>query len=185
MGTERFLWQADHKSPKPTAEMKPNSQERPEEFRIASAPDTIDTEQLMREVRAKVAEKRRANIYGDEAFEPWAAFVQPGDPGLAMEHRLAYLEGCGKIDLTGEAIKSHRPILGRFLIAIKKFTRYWVRKYTDALFMRQAHFNSEAAGALKAMNEEVQFLRREVEELRAAKRDGEHPPQRAGSAGEF
>jgi hypothetical protein len=147
--------------------METDSPEHPEEFRITSAPETIDTEALMAEIRAKVAEKRRANIYGDEAFEPWTAFVQPGDPSLAMGHRLAYLDGCGKIDLAGEPIKSHRPFLGRFLIATKKFTRYWVRKYTDALFMRQAHFNSEATGALKAMNEEVQFLRREVEELRA------------------
>ena len=147
--------------------MDPDITEKTDEFRITSAPESLDTEALMAEIRARVAEKRRANIYGDEAFEPWTAFVQPGDPGLAMEHRLAYLDACGRINLAGEPIKSHRPVLGRFLIATKKFTRYWVRKYTDALFMRQAHFNSEATGALKAMNEEVQFLRREVEELRA------------------
>jgi hypothetical protein len=141
-----------------------------DEFRIGSAPDAIDIEQLMAEIRSKVAEKRRANIYGEEGFDPCVAFVQPGDPKLAMEHRLAYLEACGHVDLAGEPVKSHRPILGRFIIAAKKLTRYWVRKYTDALFMRQGHFNSETVNAIKAMHEEVQFLRREVEELRSADR---------------
>jgi hypothetical protein len=69
------------------------------------------------------------------------------------------------IDLKGEPIRSHRPVLGIAIKSFKKFTRYWVRKYTDALFLRQNWFNQESVAATDLLIRHVEELEQKVDDL--------------------
>ncbi len=126
--------------------------------------EPVDVEALMERVRRAVEEKRRAGVYREDDWPSdlhYGAPAQPGRDGLGL------LRAAARVDLDGEAIRSHRPFSGAVVMAIKRFTRYWVRKYTDPLFLRQAAFNAESVNALAALKSEVEELREEVARLKA------------------
>ncbi|MBN1478237.1 hypothetical protein JXA47_15890, partial [Candidatus Sumerlaeota bacterium] len=80
-----------------------------------------------------------------------------------LEERLALLTTYARPLLEGEAISSHRPIVGRLVVAWKRFTRFWIRRYTDTIFLRQQMFNEEVSHLLQELTEEVRALREEIE----------------------
>lgn len=124
----------------------------------------IDVAQLMERVRRNVEEKRKAGIYKDDG---WAGSLRYGSGIAAPGDQLALLRTSARVDLEGEAIQSHRPVAGALIVALKRFSRYWVRKYTDPLFLRQGTFNSEAVNAVTALQREVEELKSELDRLKA------------------
>ena len=60
-------------------------------------------------------------------------------------------------------------MLGKIIVGWKKFTRFWVRRYTDAIFLRQQAHNEEVAAVLADMAEEIRELRRRLKELEDSK----------------
>lgn len=147
---------------------------QPEPFGIVSAPEEIDIEQLMSEIRRNVAEKRKAGIYTDEGLPPWTGFLRPGDVPFSLDDQIRLLEAMARPPLDGDPISSHRPVYGSLIVAAKRFFRYWTRKYTDGMFLRQQQFNGEAVATIRTLRKQVDELRAEVEELRA--RAGVPPP---------
>lgn len=128
-----------------------------------------DVAAIMNEIRRRVAEKRRAGLYNEPPLPAaMAAAAPPADSGTALspERHISAMRGAAHADLEGEPIRSHRPVTGPFIKAWKRFTRFWIRRYTDALFLRQSYFNSEATAAAEALLREVRELRREIEALR-------------------
>lgn len=77
------------------------------------------------------------------------------------------LRAVARLDLQGEEYRSHRPWLGPFIVAWKKFVRFWVRKYTDGIFLRQSFFNTQVLSALDNIQQRLDSLEEEVERLRA------------------
>ena len=69
------------------------------------------------------------------------------------------MEAAARVDLEGEPITSHRPVTGSIIKFVKRQTRFWIRKYTDPILLRQTMFNVEL---LKTVRE----LRTELDELR-------------------
>ncbi len=132
---------------------------------IQSAPETLDVEQIMAEIRIAVEEKRRAGIY-DAELPQLSSFLRPGSSALGLDDQINLLAASAQLDLDGDPISSHRPVSGPFIVAFKKFFRLWTRKYTDGLFLRQSHFNTEAVATIRDLRREVENLRREVAELR-------------------
>ena len=134
---------------------------------IVAAPDEIDIEQLMDEIRRNVAAKREAGVYVDDALPEWPGFLRPGDVPFSLDDHMTLLSATARPPLAGDPISSHRPWVGPWIVAAKKLVRMAVRKYTDGMFLRQAQFNDEAVATLKNLRCEVEMLRREVDELRA------------------
>lgn len=132
---------------------------------IQSAPEALDVEQIMAEIRQAVEEKRRAGIY-DTELPQLAGFLRPGSSELGLDDQINLLAACAQMDLEGEPISSHRPVTGAIIVGFKRFFRFWTRKYTDGLFLRQSHFNTEAVSTIRDLRREVENLRREVAELR-------------------
>jgi hypothetical protein len=150
-------------------------------LRIVQAPEGLDVSEIMREVRELA--RSRAAAGGDDYHEPMAAGT-PARSGFGAEwvttvgEQLDLLRAAARLQLEGDPIRSHRPRLGRVIVAWKKFVRYWVRKYTDALFLRQSFFNSQVVGALEQLQQRVDALEDEVAALREAlRRQGAGEPR--------
>jgi hypothetical protein len=134
----------------------------PDDF-LAQNSEAIDARAIMETVRRRVAEKQRAGVYRGL---PRLALQTPPPPGAARraDERLALVQMWARQSLEGEPISSHRPIVGRFVVAWKRFTRFWIRRYTDSLFLRQQMFNEEVAALLQELSEEIRTQRRESED---------------------
>ena len=134
-----------------------------------SAPEPVDVVAIMEEVRRRVAEKRAAGIYPAANMPPTTAITPDADDNELMgkvRWGLDSMYASARIGLEGEPITSHRPVAGFFLKSWKKFLRFWVRRYTDTLFLQQSYFNTETANTVAALHEEIRRLRREIEQLR-------------------
>lgn len=140
-------------------------------------PEEIDIEAIMAQVRLNVAEKRRAKVYVDEFLPPPMGVAR--NENASLDEHLRVLRASCSLPIEGDPIHSHRPISGFFIKAFKKLTRFWTRKYTDALFLRQNYFNAELVATLEAMKDELEQLRAlrgELEQLRQRRLRESQPP---------
>ncbi|MBX7246457.1 MAG: hypothetical protein K1X53_13250 [Candidatus Sumerlaeaceae bacterium] len=137
----------------------------------AGGDEPLDVAAIMAQIRRQVAEKKRTGIYPDD---PGPVRSRPALPdfGAQQPFEVHYeaMRSAAHIDLAGEPISSHRPVTGNFIVAVKRFTRFWIRRYTDSLFMRQSYFNAEAANTIAALRREIEDLRAELDAVKA-KRD--------------
>ncbi len=129
----------------------------------APAGEGVNVEDLMARVRKAVEEKKRMGIYRDDE---WCVELPHGTVPQAGTDSLTLLRSSAHVDLDGEPIQSHRALTGTVVMAVKRFTRYWVRKYTDPLFLRQSAFNAESVNTLASLRREVDELRSEVNRLK-------------------
>jgi hypothetical protein len=120
----------------------------------------LDLDAILVQIRASIDSKREAGVLRDEA---WLSrrLDSANLPGSARQSadRLALIKMAGRLDLAGDPIKSHRPVLGWAIIAWKRFSRYWTRKYTDQIFTRQTHCNAEVLHLLTELVRETEDLR--------------------------
>jgi hypothetical protein len=131
--------------------------------------DNVDVRQIMAQIRQRVEQQRNANAYPPDVWAVSSRPVRPSSMAGSLAEHLSSMQQAATVDVLGEPIRSHRPVAGFFIKMFKKFTRYWVRKYTDSLFLRQSYFNAETVAAMEAM-------RQEIEELRAAVAESRTPP---------
>jgi hypothetical protein len=123
----------------------------------------VNVKAVMEEIRRRVEEKQRQNLYRDIPMN------RPGvvrERGAADGDALSALRATAGLRIEGEPITSHRPLTGSMIKGFKKFMRFWVRRYTDALFLQQSYFNSEVVNSLEEMKQEVDALKAEVERLK-------------------
>jgi len=126
----------------------------------------INVDAIMTHIRGCIQAKREAGLLRDEAWLSQRLDAQDLQHS-ARRHadRLALVRMSGRLNLEGDPIKSHRPMLGRAIVAFKKFTRYWTRKYTDPLFTRQTHYNAEVLSLVEELLREQRTLKDRVEML--------------------
>lgn len=124
----------------------------------------VDISALMDEVRQSVREKKAAGIYRDEdiALPPDFRIFLPPDEN----DRFALLRAIGHLDLEGDPITSHRPVVGTVVKGTKRTVRYWVRKYTDGVFLRQNQFNAGVVQEMEQLRRKVDDLTEELEKLK-------------------
>lgn len=117
----------------------------------------------MDDIRRRVAEKQQSGEYADDpaALEMlnFTGFL----PQKEDERRIALLQAAANVEIEGEPISSHRPVAGAFIKAIKKLTRFWIRKYTDPIFLRQSMFNDELLKLVLEQRGQIEELKRERE----------------------
>jgi hypothetical protein len=145
----------------------------PDNFLLQST-DAINAQEIMAKIRRRIAEKQQAGLYRGL---PRLALDTPPPPGAArrVEERLALLHSYARPNLEGEPIASHRPLVGKFIVKFKKFMRFWVRRYTDTIFLRQQMYNDEVAALLEEAMAEIKALRQELESRGPKIEDQEEP----------
>jgi len=126
----------------------------------------LDVQSIMRRIRESIEAKRASGLLRDE---PWLS--QRLDianlPGSARRNadRLALLQMAGRLELEGDPIRSHRPLLGPVINLVKRVSRFWIRKYTDQIFIRQAHYNAELLDILSDLVRENQRMEKRLSVL--------------------
>lgn len=135
----------------------------------------VDIDGVMEQVRQRVAQKRAAGIYPPlesghfpEIPVPAASAGGAGDADLlaTLGWRVEGMHQAARLNLKGEPVRSHRPVIGTILKKWKNFTRFWIRRYTDTLFLQQSRYNVESAQVASALLQEVARLRAEVDALK-------------------
>ena len=127
----------------------------------------INVDQIMNRISNSIEEKKKSQVYIEE---PWM-LQDISQPHMRLDMKrasdtLAMLKIAGRLDLEGEPISSHRMISGYFIKLLKKVTRFWTRKYTDAIFFKQNHFNMELVNIISQMNEQIHELKQEIVRLK-------------------
>lgn len=123
-----------------------------------------DVRNIMDDIRSAVEQKRAAGFYRDVPLPFDLRYFRVGPSGSEVHITLDVLRAASKLNIDGEPIRSHRRVTGFFVKAVKKLTRYWTRKYTDPLFLQQSYFNAQVLTALAALQQEVEVLKRRLEE---------------------
>lgn len=133
----------------------------PDDF-LADNTSAIDSKEVMAELRRRIQEKQDAGLYEGV---PRLALDAPPPLGAKrrFEESIAVLEMYARHDLVGPPIRSHRPSTGWFVVKWKKFVRFWVRRYTDQIFIQQHLFNEEAIALMRDMHREIQALRSQLD----------------------
>ncbi|MCX7626235.1 MAG: hypothetical protein N2Z21_08505 [Candidatus Sumerlaeaceae bacterium] len=155
-----------HEHEKHQTQREDTSAAAEEPIRVVSAPEGFDVERIMAEVRQLVAQRKQERIYEEpKSAEARCAFG--AEWVTSVGEQLDLLRAAARLELQGDPIRSHRPFSGRFIVAWKKFVRFWVRKYTDAIFLRQSFFNSQVVAAVEKLEQRIDALEDEVALLRA------------------
>jgi hypothetical protein len=147
-------------------ETKKGSDEHPS-LHIVKAPAELDVEELMREVRHNVQLHQSKGLYEEKESKMAARSAFGAEWVTTAGEQMDLLRAVARLDLQGEEYRSHRPWLGPFIVAWKKVVRFWVRKYTDGIFLRQSFFNTQVLSALDNIQQRLDSLEEEVERLRA------------------
>lgn len=127
----------------------------------------IDVEKVMARIRGSIEEKKKSRVYRQDAFLAQGIDLpQLNESNRSIADHLALLRYAARIDLQGEQITSHRPLMGFAIKSAKRLTRLCIRKYTDSIFARQNHFNAELISVLSEMNERLEASKAENERLK-------------------
>ena len=138
-----------------------------EELALEIRDTAIDVDDLMARIRKSIAEKKKSRVYRQDALLSQGIDVlQLNQVNKGLADHLALLKYAARIDLEGEQISSHRPLMGIVIKWAKRLTRFWIRKYTDSIFTKQNHFNAEVISVLSELNHQLEELKAENERLR-------------------
>jgi len=114
----------------------------------------VDVAQLMEEIKARVRQRRAAGFYSEEEVRRIAEMeleVTAVVPALRdeLEHPLATLNGAWDI-VQEPVLSSHRPGVGRLIVAVKRLWLRVMRPYTRLVLQRQLEFNTALLDLLNA-----------------------------------
>lgn len=137
-----------------------------ESLRVVGAPEGVDVEQLMAEVRRLVQRRQGCGVYAEPSLPGGLPSAFGMEWGTTLGDQLDLMRAAASLDVRGEEFRSHRRWLGPLIVAWKKFVRFWVRKYTDGLFLRQSFFNTQVVAAIDMLRQRVEVLEDEVAALR-------------------
>jgi hypothetical protein len=127
----------------------------------------INVDDVMAHIRRSIEDKQKSRVYRQDALLAQGIdLLRLDDSSKSIADRLALLKYAARIDLEGEQITSHRPLMGFAIKWAKRLTRFWIRKYTDSIFTKQNHFNAELISTLSELNHRLEELKNENERLR-------------------
>jgi O-antigen chain-terminating methyltransferase len=140
----------------------------------------VDVARLMEEIKERVRERRAAGFYSDEEVRRIAQMeleVTEALPGFReeVEQHLGALNDAWD-NQRDPAISSHRPGVGRVIVAAKRSMWRALRPYTRLLLQRQSEFNTALLHLLNAfvlpvrdqLRDSMAGLARKIEELSLA-----------------
>ncbi len=131
-----------------------------------------DVKEIIKDIKNRIEEKKKAGIYINEPeLEQNNKVFNHNFSSLCIDEKIEILNFLSSIDLEGEKITSHRPVLGLFIKSVKKFFRFWTRKYTDTIFSKQSQFNSETVELLTKISNDLEMLKKEMENIKKQRGD--------------
>ncbi len=127
----------------------------------------VTSEELMKEVRQRVEQKIEDGTYSKRPpqFPETLPYSMLRKQKTESDEAYNMLHTHAEIPLEGAPIHSHRKVAGWLIVGIKKFFRYWTRKYTDWLFARQINFNYQVADMLTGLKDRIARLEEKIDEL--------------------
>ena len=122
--------------------------------------DEIDVEDIMRQIRENIKNRRESGAYDDEMEEiinkPLSAMSEshPGNTDLDtddnLSHDLEYINS--NWDTHAEYyISSHRPIIGTFLVRGRQIVHGEIRRYVDLIVGKQTEFNAHIVNLMNKL----------------------------------
>ena len=136
--------------------------------------DQIDVQDIMRQIRANIARRKGEAIVED--LDPAAISAALWTETIGESARMQ--TGSDRIPLTqqdcdilphGYVIEWQNPLLGPPHSVVRRVINAEVRRYLDTSLAKQTRFNENVLRALRNLAQENAGLRRELEELRAAR----------------
>lgn len=133
----------------------------------------VDVARLMEEIRERVRQRKAAGLYSEEEVRRITQMeleVTDALPGAReeIEQHLASLNDSWDTEID-PVITSHRPGVGRIIVAVKKLLRRATRPYIKLILGRQVEFNSRVVQLLNSFVPPVQDgVLRKVDDLSLA-----------------
>jgi len=126
----------------------------------------VDVEEIMKEIRGRIEEKRRSGFY-DAYRIPASVATLEIDKGAKNEEFLDYylksIWRSADIDLGDFLICSKTFLLGRPIVWLKKFIWKLLRFYTFRLFSQQKIYNARMVNLVQMMNRKYEDRLSELE----------------------
>jgi SAM-dependent methyltransferase len=116
--------------------------------------DNVDTQEIMRKIRAEIKKKKALGVYPAWMEERLNAAPNMPQGPHGISTYLRGMQNSWQID-TDQKIRSGRPGLGPVIVLIKKTTRRLVRWYMDDVAEQIMRFHSYTASAMGIVTERL------------------------------
>ncbi len=132
--------------------------------------EKIDIEDIMKHIKERVRQKREMGLYSDKDIEEIYSLTLSGmqadcKEGDKLREQLRILSSCYDFR-NGINITSHRPVLGKLIVAAKKGFIAIAGKLMTPLLDRQISFNFHLIQTIDLLIEELEALKNEQSMLR-------------------
>jgi hypothetical protein len=135
--------------------------------------DGVDTDEIMRQVRARIEQKRAAGVYdrynltGITKLEVAEAKSEED----FLRYSLKMLQRTHEIDIADFPIANKGGPFGWLAVLMKKILWHFLRFYTWRMWTQQREFNAQVVNTLRALNRKIEALKRAPEERSPAPPD--------------
>lgn len=130
----------------------------------------INVEDIMKEIRSTIAQKKKMGIYSEDEIEEVSKLKLEtyADSAEIDTMLLTYLRDENRMWNISSSyrIQSHRGIAGQLIVMVKRLVRPFVRLYTDHIVERQAQLNLYTVHILHNLVREITRLGIENTQLR-------------------
>ena len=136
----------------------------------------VNVEEIMKEIQRRVLEKKQAGIYTDEEIQRITELKrnlspQKNERFSEMNLHLRKLHRNWDVAASAGAIKSHRKVIGTYIVLIKRIGFKLLRFIGAAFFTRQTEYNAASVRFNSVVLEEITRLTEENKELRQTQQE--------------
>jgi hypothetical protein len=128
--------------------------------------DGVDTDEIMRRIRARIEEKRKAGVYdkynltGITKLEVAEAKSEED----FLRYSLKMLQRTHEIDVADFPIPNKGGPFGWLAVLVKKVLWYLLKFYTWRMWTQQREFNAQVVNTLRALNRKIDALAKTPDE---------------------
>ena len=133
--------------------------------------DQVNVEEIMKEIHRRVLEKKQTGVYTDDELRRIAELKSDLSPKkneqyAEMTLHLRRLHVNWDVAASQSIISSHRKVIGKLFVAIKRIGFRLLKFFGSAFFTRQTEFNAASVRFDTAVLDELNRLNEDNKELR-------------------
>ncbi len=138
--------------------------------------DQVNVEEIMKEIHRRVLEKKQTGVYTDDELRRIAELKSDLSPKkneqyAEMTLHLRRLHVNWDVAASNTIITSHRKVLGKLFVVVKRIGFRLLKFFGSAFFTRQTEFNAVSVRFDSAVLEELNRLSEENKELRRVQQE--------------
>ena len=138
--------------------------------------DQVNVEEIMKEIHRRVLEKKQTGVYTDDELRRIAALKSDLSPKKNEQYadmtlHLRRLHVNWDVAASNTIITSHRKVLGKLFVVVKRIGFRLLKFFGSAFFTRQTEFNAVSVRFDSAVLEELNRLSEENKELRRVQQE--------------